>query len=70
MYEHNVFDVKLSGYCPTLFAEMQSDTLIKFFSEKATSIKSIEIQLFHQHPQKELSETYDREIDLDQGSYL
>lgn len=38
---HKVFDEKLSGYFPTLFAEMQSDTPIEMVSEEATNIKSI-----------------------------
>ncbi|KAH0774152.1 hypothetical protein KY290_011289 [Solanum tuberosum] len=68
MNAHKVFDEKLSGYFPTLFAETQSDTPIEMVSEKATNIKSIAIQLFNEHPQRELLERYVNAIDLDRGS--
>ncbi|WMV47933.1 hypothetical protein MTR67_041318 [Solanum verrucosum] len=68
MRTHKVFDEKLFGYFPTLFVETHSDTPIEMVSEEATNIKSIVVQLFNKHPQRELSERYVNVIDLDRGS--
>ncbi|KAM3394351.1 hypothetical protein P3S68_003353 [Capsicum galapagoense] len=53
---HKVFDESVTGGCPTVFAEMRSQTSIEMPREAATSTDSLAVQLFDECPQRELPE--------------
>ncbi|KAG5604321.1 hypothetical protein H5410_025813 [Solanum commersonii] len=65
---HKVLEESLTSYCPTVFAETQTDTQIEMPGEEATSIENIAVQFFNGHPQGEKSERYVNTIYLDRVS--